>query len=1533
MAQPFLKNLRRLAKLLAGSSHHESKSRPRRRRLVCEPLEERRLLAVLDLSALVGPIAIELTAPGSTVGFKGTATGIGAFDDITEIIGSAGSDTLTGMGAVSAWDLDATQTYTSTSVLTFSAVETLQGGSDVDTFNVKVDTTADLQGGAGADVFAISDGVTLTGLIDGEADSDTLDLSAYTTSVTVTLTGNGTTDGSVGTATGLTGGFDNTDVVQGGTDADTFDVTAASIADLQGSGGADVFNLSAALTGNISAGAGADVINFLVGGSVTGIVDGGSSATLDFSAQAGPIAVVLTGLGTIDGFQGTATGIVGTFDDITEIIGSAGSDTLTGMGAVSAWDLDATQTYTSTSVLTFSAVETLQGGSDVDTFNVKVDTTADLQGGAGADVFAISDGVTLTGLIDGEADSDTLDLSAYTTSVTVTLTGNGTTDGSVGTATGLTGGFDNTDVVQGGTDADTFDVTAASIADLQGSGGADVFNLSAALTGNISAGAGADVINFLVGGSVTGIVDGGSSATLDFSAQAGPIAVVLTGLGTIDGFQGTATGIVGTFDDITEIIGSAGSDTLTGMGAVSAWDLDATQTYTSTSVLTFSAVETLQGGSDVDTFNVKVDTTADLQGGAGADVFAISDGVTLTGLIDGEADSDTLDLSAYTTSVTVTLTGNGTTDGSVGTATGLTGGFDNIDVVQGGTDADTFDVTAASIADLQGSGGADVFNLSAALTGNISAGAGADVINFLVGGSVTGIVDGGSSATLDFSAQAGPIAVVLTGLGTIDGFQGTATGIVGTFDDITEIIGSAGSDTLTGMGAVSAWDLDATQTYTSTSVLTFSAVETLQGGSDVDTFNVKVDTTADLQGGAGADVFAISDGVTLTGLIDGEADSDTLDLSAYTTSVTVTLTGNGTTDGSLGTATGLTGGFDNIDVVQGGTDADTFDVTAASTADLQGGASADVFDVDATLTGSIDGEAGSDTLEGDVIDDVTLTGSTANGYAGSEADVTGGFAGIDTLTGTGAGGSLLTGEDVASTWNLDTAKTYNDGSANSLTFSGFETLQGGSDMDTFNVTAATTENLQGGGGADVFKISATKTLTGTIDGEDGSDTLDYSTYIAGQTVAATLTAPGTSGFGGTATGISATLANIDVVKAGAAKDDKLTGDDAVSTWTLGTTRTYLSGGQTVTFSGFETLQGGSDVDTMIVQGTAGNDYYCVDENANTPVKPGTILRGATAGGTADLVIGFANFEIMEIDGLGGNDYVTFHVFDTTPTAMEFRFDGGTGANNGLKIVGTGAADKIGVGVFGSAATLSSTTIPKSLATDPAVQTQVYNPGPKTWTGVNFTVAQRFKAAQLAFLQMFGQGGDDVLVNNTAIRSLMDGGTGSDTLVGGAANDVLLGAEGLDTLYGQGGSDYLFADYKYEEVGTKVNLKLLAPEPGDFLCGGAGINYAVGSPGDLAASSVIVGPGLKLDIYSWLKAKFTKDVKSVIKKALAEPSAVVFPKCPVPPPALPPKKALPPVLPVVPLPSAMAKKVSPVMPVAGPAVPAAIVLSVAGPKRK
>jgi hypothetical protein len=284
--------------------------------------------------------------------------------------------------------------------------------------------------------------------------------------------------------------------------------------------------------------------------------------------------------------------------------------------------------------------------------------------------------------------------------------------------------------------------------------------------------------------------------------------VILTALGSIDGFTGTAGAIVGSFTNMNTVLGSGfANDTLTGLNAPGTWNLDATKQYISGNVLTFSDFERLQGGSGVDTFNINGSQTFTLQGGDGADLFYFSNGAVLDGRVNGQTGSDMLDYSAYT------------------------------------------------------------------------------------------------------SAR----RIVLTSLGSQDGFAGgdysTFTSITGDFDNINQILGSSDThdyDTLVGLNQDSSWTIDTSSSYNCGPKLGFSSFESLVGGDAKDTFSVTGTQDVTLIGGAGDDTFLLESTGEVLGTINGQGGMDTLQydlpvLPAY--------------DLDAGTATGVWGGISSIEMV------------------------------------------------------------------------------------------------------------------------------------------------------------------------------------------------------------------------------------------------------------------------------------------------------------------------------------------------------------------------------------------------------------------------------------------------------------------------------------------------------------------------------------------------------------------------------------------------------------------------------------------
>ncbi|MCX7418382.1 MAG: hypothetical protein NT013_02450 [Planctomycetia bacterium] len=1464
--------------------------------------------------------AITLTALDAN-GADGTEDsingGVNSFIDIETITGNGGSFTSVA-NAAGTFRLDGTPTYEiGASILNISGFSTLQGNTGVDTYLLTLASAFSLLGGGGDDIFTIS--AALTGTVDGQ--SGTNDVLNGTQIDAVILT-NVNASGADGSESSISGNFTDIETITGngagttltGVNAaslwnldgsaqysmdagvtfvnfgsfanlvglgavDTFNVTGPgpSAFNLTGGGSADLFNINAALTGNISAGVGNDVISINNGGSVSGNVDGGNTAHLNYGANVGPVTVTLTDIGTIDGFRGTATGIGGTFDNITTLTGSLGADTLNGDDQISVWNLGAAQTYVSQlQTLNFSAFETLNGNSNADTFNVTVNTTANLNGGAGNDRFTIAAATTLTGAINAGTGTDTLDGLGIDTVVLTAVDANGAdgTEPSItggfidveqidGTAAGsLTGvnaanatwGLDGTPTytiglnsvgftgflnLNGSSGVDTFQVTANSIYNLFGSTGSDVFTISATLTGSVNG--------------------GGNSADTDTLNGTAINLVTLTNSDNINGFDGTEADITAGFNDIDTITGNGlvGS-TLTGENAISTWDLDGTPTYTNTAslaVLNFSGFANLQGNAAADTFNVTSPTATNLLGGAGTDLFNI--GATLTGSIDGEGGADTVSGTQIDNATITNLDGNG----ADGTEASITLGFNNIETLtgngganttltgqaavdstwnldgtptyedangllnftgfrnlQGGGNIDTFNLTAASTFNLFGGAGADDVNIAAALTGTVSTEAGEDTIDFFGSGTVSGNVDGGTSAALTLNNLTNPANVVVNGGGTIDGVRGTIAGVIlgaSTFDNITTLTGHAGGDSITGANGTWTWNLAATQTYTNGArTVVISNFDTLQGGTGSDTFNVTVDPVAvsQINGGAGADLFDVD--VALTAAINGESGSDTLqgdvvnivtltgsdaegfdgneaDINAGVTSFDgidiLTATGAGTLIGQNANATWRLDGTPTYEVgafilaingflnLNGGTASDTYLVTALSTFNLDGGAGTDSFDIDATLTGTIDGDAGSDTLQGNLIDNVTITLLDANGADGTEASISGGFTDVDSIIGNG--GTLTGQAAVVSTWTINGNNSSYADADGTVAIQGFANYQGGGVQDTFNITGATTANLLGGAGTDLFDVGAS--LTGSINGQAGADTVQGS-----QINDVFLTFADANGFDMTETSVTGGINDIETLTGNGLAGSSLTGIFTTSSWDLDGSPTYTALGQTLNFTNFADLHGNASFDTFNVTlasnfnlfGGASADVF----NINNAALTGSLIAAgniSAEGGDDDInMIGNASVA-GNVDG-GTSAELDYSGFATAITVVFTN----AGTNDGF----IGTATGIG-GTFDNIDTLRGSAQADSM------------------TGLNAGGTFELNALNNASLtDTYTSGARSILFSGFFGADTLQGGTGADrfnvnvatsgNLLGGAGSDVFnLNAALTGRVDGQGTDNYVSTD--------------------------------------------------------------------------------------------------------------------------------------------
>jgi Ca2+-binding RTX toxin-like protein len=172
------------------------------------------------------------------------------------------------------------------------------------------------------------------------------------------------------------------------------------------------------------------------------------------------------------------------------------------------------------------------------------------------------------------------------------------------------------------------------------------------------------------------------------------------------------------------------------------------------------------------------------------------------------------------------------------------------------------------------------------------------------------------------------------------------------------------------------------------------------------------------------------------------------------------------------------------------------------------------------------------------------------------------------------------------------------------------------------------------------------------------------------------------------------------------------------------------------------------------------------------------------GGQLFMIVG-DSVETVDIEA-GSGDALLLINPPIDPDVITFDGDGG---NNQIVVQGTAGDDMITVGPLGGSG-------------------GARNP---------------IEVTGLDCVHLFGDTGDDELVNNTGINSIIDAGQGNDILVGGTGNDVLFGGAGIDALFGRAGDDFLFSDENIQGMQFA--------DDGEILDGGLGLGDAADQQGD------------------------------------------------------------------------------------------------------
>jgi len=525
------------------------------------------------------------------------------------------------------------------------------------------------------------------------------------------------------------------------------------------------------------------------------------------------------------------------------------------------------------------------------------------------------------------------------------------------------------------------------------------------------------------------VLDGGTSETVagvEFALLAGGAA----------GDRIDASG----FSGDTVIRGNGGDDTLTGGSGNDFIEGHAGND----GIAGGGGDDTLRGGADNDTISggsghdsIEGGSGSNLlQGDSGDDRYTLAAGSSNTVNEPASGGNDTVDASATTDDLSLTVDANSVYVWS-GATLSVNGPVESL-ILGSGDDYVEILPTAGSTLAIDAGPGEDTLTYAkdsapwaAAVTVDLAAGSasglagatgfenvhggqgddtlkGGDGPNLLQGGAGKDVLDGRGGNDLLYGQEGNDSLLGGDGDDLLDAGSGLNTVKGGTGNDTYAFLANAQTDQATELAGEGSDHLNFGYITGSALVFALKASGLLEvSGAGL---TVQAQTLAALDsvtGGSGADRFVFDDGASIGGILDGGgvqsldlADQNTLDYNAYTTPVTVDLSGT-LSISSISPATG-TAGVKGMRHVIGGGAADTITGGGGMDLWLEGGAGAD------RLSGStgwdlLEGGSGNDTLYGNEGQD-RLEGGDDNDrlYGGAENDTLIGGAGDDLLDG-GAG--------------------------------------------------------------------------------------------------------------------------------------------------------------------------------------------------------------------------------------------------------------------------------------------------------------------------------------------------------------------------------------------------------------------------------------------------------------------------------------------------------------------------------------------------
>ena len=1303
-------------------------------------------------------IVVDMTAGTVQITDNGSVTVTDNLDDIENITATAGDDTIDGDSGVN-------------TLLGLAGNDTISGGLGNDYLDASTgsDDRVDYSYSGSAVTVDLENG---TGVVNG-SDSDTLigfeNVTGTSSNDTIILkSDSGSVDGVENEIDGA-GGTADTVSYENYTDSLTIDMGAGGSA----TGDNDILtNIE-----NVKGGTGNDT--FLTNTSISNQFDGNNGIdTLDYSGLSQTVNVTLNGstATTVNLGGGLANDTVLNIENIT---GGSANDTIVG-------DSENNTFYGNAGDDTLNGVDgddTLYGGNDNDS----------LIGGAGLDSIEGGQG---NDTIDGGSEKDII----YGDDSANTLTGDDIIDAGAGNDT-VYGGLGN-DSIDGNSEDD-----------------------------KLLGGLGVDIIT---GGTGNDEIYGDDEANTNTSGAGDTLSGGL-GNDTIYGGYGDDTLSGNSNDD--DLYGGAGIDTVDYKNASSGVTVDfSTDIAIGEGTDTLSDIENAIGSTYDDVFISKLDVGNRFDGNTGNEVNGDSISYQNVNVDGGEQALD---------KVVMDLSGTPDVDG-----------YYQAQIIQGGANAAATVIDyLKDIENITGSAGNDTLtgdngeNTLSGLAGNdnLSGQGGDDYLDGGAGVDTASYVEKTTSVEVDFRNNQAITSVETDTLVSIENaIGGSAKDTFKMNDDNTanSIDGQGDEDTIsyeyyTSNGVDVNLSTTSAQTVTTGDVDTIINVENVTGSTQDDIF-VGSTLGNTIIGGIGNDTFIAgtdSDNNDVIENVDDGADyfdggvgtGDWVDysviaddLNGTTNGIEVTLDGSNeatvTVNGQTGTDRLL-----NVEHINGTQDNDSIKGDVQNNT-LIGNAGADILSgeggIDNLLGGAdddtLEGGAGDDTLQGGTGDD-SLTGSLGSDkiYGGD----TGGDSGTDTVDFTNALETLTIDLDLAASGGLATDGSIEGKSVGSTGAQGqgIDELYGieniiGSNFanDTIYANSSTNiitaqagdDEIEAREGADtIYAGSGDDTIIATsasdgvdhIDGDTGSDTLDYSNLGASNNISLNLSVAATDDFDGSGGNdswqVNVTSGDNDIVKnvenvIGTSGDDIIIANAAENELQGGAGADTLSGndgvdviygynkGQSETVTEYDTVSYSyltSKAVTLDLQaGTAS-----IDANDNDTLIS---IENAIGGASNDNITGSS--DINSLEGGAGDD--TF----VSSASNDFIFGGNVSGGTHTDLQTTGDT------VDYSNSINTNNNVVVNLNTT-ANDGNVYSNGQVRLDSDDSSV---YTDRLYGIENVSATSNDDTLTGNSL----------ANTLIGNDGNDTLQGLAGADRLEGNAGDDlFLVTEADITDSGDEI----------------------------------------------------------------------------------------------------------------------------------